>query len=220
MLCTSLFLLSFVAQSSSFVEEREPPTEGFKHVTCGSTIKLGYVPSAAFKLHSHEVSYGSGSGQQSVTLKSSSDDSNSFWTVFGGIDSKWDCKRGSAIKNGRIIRLQHALTKRWLHSHAEFKSPLSSKQEVSAYGSREESNTADNWRVEVEGGGFWMREGKVRLKHVDTGKYLYATGQHQFGHPIEGQREVSAAAAGARTPQGEWIALEGLYVKKTPTPKK
>lgn len=103
MLCVFLFLLSLVTQCSSFVEEREPPTEGdylllflfrlyffaqfvvdyglchferdfvmhfliyllffsfviigFKHVTCGSTIKLGYVPSAGFKLHSHEVAY-------------------------------------------------------------------------------------------------------------------------------------------------------------------
>ena len=38
----------------------------FDHVTCGSTIKLTHRPSG-YRLHSHEIPYGSGSRQQSVT---------------------------------------------------------------------------------------------------------------------------------------------------------
>ena len=45
-----------------------------------------------FRLHSHEVAYGSGSGQQSVTVKKSVDDNNSLWTVHG--DLKNGCKSG------------------------------------------------------------------------------------------------------------------------------
>merc|ERR1719163_762229 len=107
-------------------------------------------------------------------MKRSVDDVNSFWTVVGDIDN--GCKRGSPIKNGRIIRLQHTETKKFLHSHAEFQSPLSHNQEVSGFGSTEESNTADHWQVEISGGksAFWEREKVVRLKHVDTGLYLHS----------------------------------------------
>jgi hypothetical protein len=35
-------------------------------VTCGSMIKLRHL-ATSFRLHSHQVAYGSGSGQQSVT---------------------------------------------------------------------------------------------------------------------------------------------------------
>lgn len=38
----------------------------FDSVTCGSVIKLTHTQSG-FKLHSHEIPYGTGSRQQSVT---------------------------------------------------------------------------------------------------------------------------------------------------------
>lgn len=190
---------------------REPPTPGFDLVTCGSTIKIGFGPAMDYRLHSHEVAYGSGSGQQSITLKRGVDDNNGFWTVQKGIGQ--ECKRGSPIKNGKIIRLQHVNTGKWLHSHREFKSPLSNNQEVSGFGGHDETNSADNWMVEIEGGGNWGREKSFRLKHVDTGAYLYSTGKHQFGRPINGQREV---AAKKRTDANSvWSAMEGLYVKAT-----
>ena len=40
------------------------------------------------------------------------------------------CEQGSAIASGSLIRLQHAATRKWLHSH-HFGSPLSNNQEVS-----------------------------------------------------------------------------------------
>ena len=36
---------------------------GFQHVTCGSVLKLVHTQSN-YRLHSHDVKYGSGSGQQ------------------------------------------------------------------------------------------------------------------------------------------------------------
>jgi dolichyl-phosphate-mannose--protein O-mannosyl transferase len=53
---------------------------GAEYVTCGSTIKLVHEVSR-FRLHSHEVNYGTGSGQQSVTAHGSRDDYNSYWLV-------------------------------------------------------------------------------------------------------------------------------------------
>ena len=39
------------------------------------------------------------------------------------------CLQGTPIENGQRLRLQHASTRRWLHSH-HFPSPLTNNQEV------------------------------------------------------------------------------------------
>eukprot|EP01087_Luapelamoeba_hula_P009115 TRINITY_DN2333_c0_g1_i2.p1 TRINITY_DN2333_c0_g1~~TRINITY_DN2333_c0_g1_i2.p1 ORF type:complete len:124 (+),score=16.53 TRINITY_DN2333_c0_g1_i2:35-406(+) len=61
-------------------------------VACGSVIKLKHV-NTGFRLHSHQVGYGSGSGQQSVTSVSQTDDGNSLWVVRGAHGKK-RCKQG------------------------------------------------------------------------------------------------------------------------------
>jgi len=95
-------------------------------VTCGSVIKLMHDKTKA-KLHSHDIAYGSGSGQQSVTGFQGGDDANSFW-IIRGTKAK-PCPQGSLIAKGTPIRLQHHSTRKWLHSH-NFKSPLTNNQEV------------------------------------------------------------------------------------------
>jgi dolichyl-phosphate-mannose--protein O-mannosyl transferase len=47
-------------------------------VTYGSVVKLMHEKTK-HRLHSHDVAYGSGSGQQSVTGFPEGDDSNSYW---------------------------------------------------------------------------------------------------------------------------------------------
>jgi hypothetical protein len=47
-------------------------------VTYGSLIKLQHERTK-YRLHSHEVPYGSGSGQQSVTAFPGVEDGNSYW---------------------------------------------------------------------------------------------------------------------------------------------
>lgn len=44
-----------------------------------------------FRLHSHDVKYGSGSGQQSVTAVKNSDDINSHWQIFPGKTEEKEC---------------------------------------------------------------------------------------------------------------------------------
>lgn len=94
-------------------------------VTCGSTVKLlnGHHK---VRLHSHDVKYGSGSGQQSVTGTVVKEDVNSHWTIKGP-DDKQFCMRGEPVECGQKIRLEHLTTHRNLHSH-HFSSPLSSQQ--------------------------------------------------------------------------------------------
>ena len=86
-----------------------------------------------FKLHSHSVSYGnSGSGQQSVTGFEHANDANSYFMVREGFKDT-PCTLGEPIKCNSIIRLYHTSTNMYLHSHQGFNSPLSGRQEVSAF---------------------------------------------------------------------------------------
>lgn len=174
-------------------------------VTCGSVLKLLNVDYKS-RLHSHDVKYGTGSGQQSVTGVEAADDVNSHWVIKAPTGSS--CERGAAIKCGDTIRLQHLTTNRNLHSHI-FTSPLSGNQEISAYGDDSgEGDTGDHWEV-LCSSDIWTRDSRVQLKHTDTQKFLGMSGR-SFGRPISGQMEVvglSSAYSGS-----EWMASEGMFI--------
>lgn len=170
-------------------------------VTCGSAIKLQHTQTK-YRLHSHEIAYGSGSGQQSVTGFPDGDDGNSLWTVLCA-----DKPHGSKVSTGQHVRLQHLETKKYLHSH-NHRSPLSGNQEVSCYGDGAgASNSNDVWRVETEDD-VWLTDERVSLLHVDTGVWL-ASHAKAFPRPIAGQHEVFGGRARDRS--AEWQAAEGVY---------
>lgn len=52
-------------------------------ITCASVIKLANNQDKS-RLHSHDVKYGGGSQQQSVTGSNNFDDVNSHWQILGG----------------------------------------------------------------------------------------------------------------------------------------
>lgn len=114
----SLNLISFLAAKT-------------KYVTCGSVLKL-LNTDYRVRLHSHDVKYGTGSGQQSVTGTDKQEDVNSHWTILAS-QGKESCERGEPIKCGDTIRLLHIATRKNLHSHF-FQSPLTRNQEISCYG--------------------------------------------------------------------------------------
>lgn len=117
------------------------------YVTCGSVIKLKNADYNV-RLHSHDVKYGTGSGQQSVTATEIQEDINSHWQIKGGTGKV--CPRGQPVKCGSTIRLEHVETKKNLHSH-NFQSPLSGNQEISCYGEKGEGDSGDNWMVVCSG---------------------------------------------------------------------
>lgn len=175
-------------------------------VTCGSILKMVNTD-LRLRLHSHDVKYGSGSGQQSVTAVDVSDDYNSHWLVRAPMAES--CKRGVPIKCNSNIRLQHVSTKKNLHSHY-FSSPLSGNQEVSCYGDEGgEGDSGDHWTV-VCNNDFWRRDTPVKFRHVDTGAFLAGSGR-TFGRPISGQGEIVGVNSqyGAYT---DWQAKEGLFI--------
>ncbi|XP_784191.1 stromal cell-derived factor 2 [Strongylocentrotus purpuratus] len=177
----------------------------YEYVTCGSTVKL-INQKYNVRLHSHDIHYGSGSGQQSVTAVDSTTDKNSYWQIKGKLDK--NCIRGAPVKCGSTIRLQHVATKRNLHSH-NFQSPLSSNQEVSCFGEDGHGDEGDNWAV-ICSTTNWKRNEPVRFKHVATENYLSMSGQ-TYGRPIHGQREVCGLSS--LSTANQWRAVEGIFVK-------
>ncbi|KAI8896792.1 MIR motif-containing protein [Globomyces pollinis-pini] len=188
---------SVITTETDFVIEKE-----FESVTCGSQIKLTHQQTG-YKLHSHDVKYGSGSGQQSVTGFSKGNDPNSYFVVFGELNQ--DCERGKIIECGSTIRLKHQRTQKFLHSHL-IHSPLSQQQEVSAHDSLD---SGDNWLVKCNTK-TWKREKVINLQHVDTKVFLSASGRYAFGNPINGQLEVCGRKYAGNDEQ--WIAQEGIYL--------
>ncbi|XP_055923363.1 stromal cell-derived factor 2 [Eupeodes corollae] len=173
-------------------------------VTCGSIVKL-LNSDYGSRLHSHDVKYGSGSGQQSVTGIEIQEDVGSHWSIKAATGKY--CNRGEAIKCGDTIRLEHLTTKKNLHSHM-FSSPLSGEQEVSCYGVDGLGDTGDHWEV-ICSNDSWQRDSPVRFRHVDTGVFLGLSGR-SFGRPISGQMEV----VGFNNPQHgtRWTTAEGLFI--------
>jgi len=182
-----------------------------QHVTCGSVVKL-MNNNYKTRLHSHDIKYGSGSGQQSVTAVDDQEDGNSYWAVKGPVDAP--CTRGVPVKCGATVRFEHLTTGKNLHSHL-FSSPLSGNQEISAFGKDGQGDTGDNW-VAVCNDDYWERTEIFRLKHVDTEKWLSISGR-TFGRPINGQMEV--IGSGYSDSSAYWLVMEGVYVKPTENDK-
>ncbi|EOY29358.1 Stromal cell-derived factor 2-like protein precursor isoform 1 [Theobroma cacao] len=171
-------------------------------ITYGTILKLMHEKTK-FRLHSHDVPYGSGSGQQSVTSFPNVDDSNSYWIVRPMPDTS--TKQGETIPSGTIIRLQHMRTRKWLHSHLHA-SPISGNLEVSCFGGESESDTGDYWRLIIEGSGkTWKQDQRIRLQHVDTGGYLHSHDK-KYARIAGGQQEV----CGVREKRADnvWLAAE------------
>ncbi|AQK52511.1 hypothetical protein Zm00014a_011359 [Zea mays] len=153
-------------------------------VAYGSVIKLMHEKTK-HRLHSHDVPYGSGSGQQSVTGFPEGDDSNSYWIIRPTPDSS--SKQGDAIETGGIIRLQHMRTRRWLHSHLHA-SPLSGNLEVSCFGGDELSDSGDHWRLEIEGSGkVWKRDQKVCGVREKRAENIWLTAEGVY-LPVNGSK--------------------------------
>ena len=59
--------------------------DSVNHVTCGSVIKLANDLKTRVRLHSHDSKYGSGSGQQSVTV-AENQDTNRYFVFISGFE--------------------------------------------------------------------------------------------------------------------------------------
>lgn len=190
-------------------------------VTYGSTVKLEHVASGT-RLHSHDVAYGTGSGQQSVTGFPHARDANSYWIVKSAHEDVPKLA-GEPVICGDLVRLQHLNTGKNLHSH-EHKAPMNRDREVSAYAIRMDGrwaygDIADNWVLDCVSrskGQEWKRFEHVRFKHEERGTYLAANSGLKFGDPIPKQLQVSASSR--KNANTMWKTNEGFYFAP-PKPK-
>lgn len=204
----SLAIFLFLSLDSDYFTSSVSAAAGSPgvQVTYGSVIKLMHEKTK-FRLHSHDVPYGSGSGQQSVTGFPNVDDANSYWVVHPVAETS--VKQGDTIQSGTVIRLQHMKTRKWLHSHLHA-SPISGNLEVSCYGGETQSDTGDNWKLEIEGkANIWRQDQKFRLQHVDTGAYLHSHDK-KYQRIAGGQQEVCGVKEKGR--DNVWLAAEGVYL--------
>ncbi|KRX91608.1 E3 ubiquitin-protein ligase RNF13 [Trichinella pseudospiralis] len=157
------------------------------YIGCTSVVKLLNVKIDR-RLHSHDVRYGSGSGQQSVTGIADKDDKGSYWVVLAAHDNI--CQRGQPIACNSVIRLQHSSTGCLLHSHSAFACPFSGNQEVSCFGKNGIGDEGDNWIVLCDKK-YWEKGDEVHFKHLQTDHYL-GMSSRKYDRPIVGQNEVCA----------------------------
>lgn len=156
----------------------------------GVPFKLRHVKTGQ-SLHSHTSVYHTGSKQQEVTCFGSRDE-NDWWIVKGPHgDSRYGHPIGVPVLNHSVIRLEHLMTGKNLHSHNEFQSPASHQGEVTCFGEHGVGDANDNWRIEVtigEAGAPWRVEHQFRLIHVGTNHALHS---HHGHHTHSHQQEVT-----------------------------
>lgn len=163
-------------------------------VRYGATLKLRHAATGC-SLHSHPFNYGhpGSSGQQQVTCFAGADD-NDLWRIKGPDGQPQNFQSGQPVQHGDVVRVEHLATRRNLHSHAGFPSPVTGQQEVTGFGQSGVGDGNDDWRVEVDGGGQWDAGRQVRLIHVPTDAALHS--HSGWSHPewTMGQQEVTGYA--------------------------
>ncbi|KAF7990795.1 hypothetical protein HCN44_000600 [Aphidius gifuensis] len=103
-------------------------------------------------LHSHWHLYpeGIGARQQQITTYSHKDENN-LWLV-KKFDTNIIPDKPEFIKSGDLIRLEHIITKRNLHSHKE-PAPVTKKHyQVTGYGENGTGDANDVWKIVIENG--------------------------------------------------------------------
>lgn len=202
-------------------EEEEEDSSIWDYVTCMSSIKLRHKV-LDVRLHSADIAYGSGSQQQAVTGNPDAGDPGSYWQVRAADEhGGTHCIQGDVLNHGDKVKLTHLRTKKNLHSH-NYQSPLSQKQEVSAFGDDGVGDAGDVWELLVREkgdvyaagwGGPWLRDSVVRFKHVVTGQYLFSHRKTFNNGPVNGMNEITGSPrADDRT---LWSVDEGIFHPRT-----
>jgi len=119
------------------------------HLAYGAevTIKNNRIGGAYLHSHWHLYPEGVGAKQQQVTTYSHKD-SNNRWIVKHGVESQRP--DDIFVRDGDLIRLEHIMTKRNLHSHFEL-APITKRHfQVTCYGENGTGDANDIWRIQKE----------------------------------------------------------------------
>ncbi|KAF9350255.1 hypothetical protein BGX26_011543 [Mortierella sp. AD094] len=176
--------LSLVKLSPLPERSRDPEDNGIRF---GSKICLRHMHTGGH-LRTPDMCYNrqSGPSQHVVynfhSLEPRQDD---WWEVFVTQEEK-EVKGLSEqnIQYGSRVRFFNVAKSRWLHSHKEYKSPVTpGQQEVTGFGDVDNSDFNDVWIVEraEAGSDFWRTSDVFILRHEATNRYLYSHSTDFFG---------------------------------------
>ncbi|KAG9508710.1 Protein O-mannosyl-transferase 2, partial [Fragariocoptes setiger] len=161
------------------------------HLAYGATITLknNRIGGAYLHSHMHLYPHGIGARQQQVTAYSHKD-ANNHWLVKRAQDSDTRSSQSnhddvSYVHDGDLLRLEHVLTRRNLHSHRE-PAPVTKRHfQVTGYGQNGTGDLNDVWRIVLSDSWrptvdadlvtrIWTVKSKFRLIHVRTGCALHS----------------------------------------------
>ncbi|KAI1295343.1 Protein O-mannosyl-transferase 2 [Halotydeus destructor] len=125
-----------------------------RQVAYGAVVTLKNDKTGGGYLHSHWHLYpeGVGARQQQITGYSHKDENNR-WRI-KKFDKEPDVEKDQVeiVKHGDLVRLEHYVTSRNLHSHREL-APVSKKHyQVTCYGENGTGDANDVWRLDILGG--------------------------------------------------------------------
>lgn len=189
-------LLYSMINSAHMSEEEISQTVSASTITYGSTLRIQNLLTK-YQLTSYNMNWSTGSHLQIVTAVKENDKHESLFTIKEA-DGQEPCNTGEPIKCDSIIRLEHVLTKKNLHSHP-FPSFLNVGQEICAFGEEGEGDVNDNFKIICYKNEGDIIKGKTNffLYHMGTQKYMAIDYRNSMfndrncrGCPINGQREV------------------------------
>ncbi|EEQ37193.1 Dolichyl-phosphate-mannose-protein mannosyltransferase family protein [Clavispora lusitaniae] len=221
---------------------------GPRSAAYGSLVTLRSQGLSPNLLHSHNHRYPEGSQQQQVTTYGYKDNNNEFLIEFDLQTSLTEKKFATLedeekqsdfvsdfetlVKDGDTIRLRHAVTGCFLHSHSIPAHISTGHYEVSCYGGVDIPDDKDDWVVEIEAQyespspAFADEDPELlhpissnfRLRHKVLGCYLATTG---YAYPAWGfqQGEVICKNTFLAQDKSSWWNIEDHVNDKLEMPK-
>ena len=199
-----MFLLAFFAASAKITKFKGD--KGDIPVTYYSMVKPQHVDTKMC-LSSLEIAYQGGSKQQMTRAVRAIMLAETLWTVYPGRNIT-HVHQGDQLKCGDVVRLRHATTATWLHSH-DFDSQLGNGLEVSA--ATEGEDDGNDWMVECVGEDEEVvtMDTHVSLRHVLRGCYLAANSTAEYPPEVAGNWEVFCDDS---TEDNSWVFDRGIVV--------
>ncbi|KAI9261509.1 MIR motif-containing protein [Phascolomyces articulosus] len=163
-------------QEENDFEKGSRPEDGTVHY--GNIIFLKHDATGKYLTSVDGENYEEGSGQQKVFTGDDDGDDSVFLVVpIAGQEDQMSYQVGFDDQ----FRLQHVSTGRFLHSHPDIESPVTSQQEVTAFGSEEESDENDIWQLQAfpdheydPEDYLWHLDIPIVIRHVMTGQTLHS----------------------------------------------
>lgn len=195
-----MFFVYFLCFSLSSIEEYDGDPEELQ-ISYYNMIKLKHI-GTNYLLSSAEIPYQSGSNQQIVRGIQKSTLAETFWTIFPPVTDT-ETLQGQPIECGSTIRLYHAVTGKWLHSH-KIPGHFGAGYEVTAF---DGNDSGDNWILECSN---TFKVGSMfRLQHADTGFYLSCNETSEYPKQEGGEHEIFVSE---EDEGNEWQTMGGIFV--------